>query len=56
MKEAISSLCIFTKPRGISTRPLPSQAEQDVLVRNAAQESKMNALGSFLFHDVVNQT
>jgi hypothetical protein len=25
-------------------------------VHNAAQEIEMNALGSYLFHDVVNQT
>ncbi len=28
----------------------------DLLVRDTAQESEMNALGSYLFHDVVNQT
>jgi hypothetical protein len=28
----------------------------NVHVRNTAQESKMIALGSYLFHDVVNQT
>jgi hypothetical protein len=28
----------------------------EILVHNAANESKMNALGSYLFHDVVNQT
>jgi hypothetical protein len=27
-----------------------------VIVRDTAQESEMNALGSYLFHDVVNQT
>ncbi len=27
-----------------------------ILVHNAAQENKMNELGSYLFHGVVNQT
>jgi hypothetical protein len=27
-----------------------------LLVCNTAQESKMNALGNYLFHNVVNQT
>jgi hypothetical protein len=28
----------------------------DISVPNAAQESEMDALGSYLIHDVVNQT
>jgi hypothetical protein len=29
---------------------------KDLIVRDTAQESEMNALEIYLFHDVVNQT